>query len=113
GRDELPTADAYDGFPVLTNGVGQMRSMLDEWRRLLDGAARKTSWPPPRKVAWLTGGLAAPALARMADVWHAHAGWRPQVVIVENQFFGAGVTVSGLLSGRDLIAALHSLPADV
>ncbi len=108
GRDELPTADAYDGFPVLTNGVGLLRSMLDEWRRLLD---RMANPPPARSVAWLTGGLAAPALARMADLWHARSGWRPQVVIVANEFFGEGVTVSGLLTGRDLIGALRGLPA--
>jgi hypothetical protein len=49
----------------------------------------------------------------MADAWQAHAGWRPDVVRVTNTFFGEGVTVSGLLSGRDLIEALHALPADI
>ena len=113
GRTELPRAEAYDGFPVLSNGVGLLRSMLDEWTQLLDRAPRKATRPPARKVAWLTGGLAAPALERMADVWQARAGWRPQVVVVKNQFFGEGVTVSGLLSGHDLIQALHALPAEL
>jgi putative radical SAM enzyme (TIGR03279 family) len=36
GRDDVPPRAAYDGFPVLTNGVGLLRSMLDDWRRLLD-----------------------------------------------------------------------------
>jgi hypothetical protein len=85
--------------------------MLDDWRRLIDRL------PPPaqqsRKVAWVTGGLAAPALERMADVWLAHAGWRPQVAVIDNSLFGHEVTVSGLLSGADLIRALHSLAADV
>src|SRR6185437_1266194 len=67
GREDLPHADAYDGFPVLTNGVGLLRSMLDEWQGLL---ARRRSRPPtPRSVVWLTGRLAAPALERMADAW--------------------------------------------
>src|SRR5262249_38044267 len=60
GRQDMPRADAYDGFPVLTNGVGLLRSMLDEWQTLL---ARRRSRPPaPRRVVWLTGRLAAPAL---------------------------------------------------
>jgi putative radical SAM enzyme (TIGR03279 family) len=113
GRAELPAAAAYDGFPVLSNGVGLLRSMLDEWCGLLERAPRQASRPRARKVAWLTGGLAAPALERMADSWQAHAGWRPDVVRVTNTFFGEGVTVSGLLSGRDLIEALHALPADI
>jgi len=49
----------------------------------------------------------------MADAWQAHVGWRPEVVTVTNHFFGEGVTVSGLLSGRDLIQALQTLPGDV
>jgi len=110
GREELPAADGYDGFPVLANGVGLLRSMLDAWRVLLSRA--RTSAPPPRNVAWVTGHLAAPALQKMAGDWQRYAGWRPVVCVVDNTFFGDDVTVSGLLSGHDLIRALRSLPAD-
>jgi putative radical SAM enzyme (TIGR03279 family) len=110
GRDEVPDADAYDGFPVLTNGVGLLRSMLDEWHRLLE---RQYPAPSERKAMWLTGRLAAPALERMADAWLTRHGWRPAVHVVRNTFFGDEVTVSGLLTGADLISALHDLPDDV
>jgi NifB/MoaA-like Fe-S oxidoreductase len=110
GRDELPPAQCYDGFPVLTNGVGLLRSMLDEWDRLL---AHNHKTPEPKRVAWLTGRLAAPALERMAVHWEGHAGWRPNVCVVSNSLFGDQVTVSGLLSGADLITALETLPRDV
>ncbi|MGI9149456.1 MAG: DUF512 domain-containing protein [Chloroflexota bacterium] len=112
GREEVPPAADYDGFPVLANGVGLLRSMLDEWRRLV--ARLPSNVVPPREVAWLTGQLAAPALNRMADSWQQHAGWRPRVVEVENTYFGEGsISVSGLLSGTDLIRALHTLPARI
>jgi putative radical SAM enzyme (TIGR03279 family) len=108
---EVPSAATYDGFPVLSNGVGMLRSMLESWERLL--ARRQPGAPPPaRRVAWLTGRLAAPALEMMAQRWHAYAGWRPTVVIVPNTFFGEQVSVSGLLSGPDLIATLERLPPE-
>jgi putative radical SAM enzyme (TIGR03279 family) len=110
GRAEVPPASAYDGFPVLANGVGMLRGMLDEWDRLL---ARRRKSPRERNVAWLTGALARPALERMADRWAVFAGWRPVVQCVENRFFGEGVSVSGLLAGADLMAALRQLPTDV
>ena len=106
GRDEVPPAAYYDGFPVLTNGVGLLRSMLDEWRRLV---ARVTAKTRAREVAWITGQLAAPALERMADAWNASQGWRPRVLQVDNAYFGEGsISVSGLLSGADLIRALRA-----
>ena len=65
-------------------------------------------------MAWVTGELSAPALNRMADDWQAAQGWRPRVVEVDNAYFGAGsISVSGLLSGADLMRALRSLPDDI
>jgi putative radical SAM enzyme (TIGR03279 family) len=110
GRRELPPAEAYDGYPALSNGVGMLRSMLNDWERLL---ARRRRTPLPRRMVWLTGRLAAPALEQMADRLETFAGWRPGVRLVENRFFGDEVTVSGLLSGADLVAALEALPPDV
>jgi putative radical SAM enzyme (TIGR03279 family) len=111
GRTDVPDAGWYDGFPVLTNGVGLLRNMLDDWHRLIDRLP--TVARQPRKVAWVTGGLAAPALERMADHWLTYAGWRPEVAVIDNSLFGQGVTVSGLLSGADLIRVLRSLPTDI
>jgi len=109
---EVPPSAAYDGFPVLSNGVGMVRSMLERWERLL--ARRLPGSPPPeRPVAWLSGQLVAPALEAMAQRWQAYAGWRPRVVVVPNTFFGEQVSVSGLLAGPDLIATLERLPREV
>lgn len=110
GRDNVPSAAEYAGYPLLTNGVGLLRTMQDAWERLL---ARRRRFPPRRRVVWVTGSLAAPALQRMADLWAAAAGWQPEVVVVENRFFGGEITASGLLAGGDLIEALRALPPEV
>lgn len=110
GREDLPPASAYDGFPVLSNGVGLLRSMLDEWTQLLSRCKQPSR---KRNTVWLTGQLAAPALERMADAWSAFASWRPSVRALANDYFGNEVTVSGLLSGRDLRRELEQLPPDV
>ena len=111
GRNDLPAAADYDGFPALANGVGLLRSMLDEWCALLD-RRRFDSGLPTRKVAWLTGRLAAPALERMAEAWSNRVGWRPRVHVVDNAFFGEQVSVSGLLTGSDLIRTLNDLDSE-
>jgi putative radical SAM enzyme (TIGR03279 family) len=111
GRAALPSPGDYDGFPVLSNGVGMLRGMLDRWESLI--GTRRGPPPPPRRQAWLTGQLAAPALRRMAERWQMYAGWQPDVVVVDNHLFGEQVTVSGLLSGADLVRTLHALSPDV
>jgi putative radical SAM enzyme (TIGR03279 family) len=113
GQREPPPSAAYDGFPVLSNGVGMLRSMLDDWEPLVARSARSDCAPAERRVAWLAGSLAAPALEGMADRWQRHAGWRPRVVVVANTLFGDEITVSGLLSGNDLIQALRDLPPEL
>src|SRR5262249_4365658 len=110
GRTEMPSAAAYDGFPVLSNGVGMLRGMLDAWQRLLAGRRGSAAPSTARRVAWVTGRLAAPALEQMADECQVYAGWRPLVVVVDNEFFGEQVTGSGLLSGADLARGVRALP---
>jgi putative radical SAM enzyme (TIGR03279 family) len=60
GRETVPPAAAYDGFPVLTNGVGLLRSMLDDWQRLLDRPpATRTRARQPHRSTPSAAGLSA------------------------------------------------------
>lgn len=102
---EVPLADEYDGFPQVENGVGLVRLLLDEWKEL---AGRVQSWRLNRSRATLVcGTLIAPVLGRLVEEFNrlTGAGWR--LVPVVNRFFGPVTTVSGLLTGRDVIAALQ------
>lgn len=98
----LPAAKMYDGFAQLENGVGLTRLFLDGWAR-----ARKQ---PPHfrggRATWVCGRLIAPVVRRVAAQLAALGGVEVEVVPVVNEFYGQTVTVSGLLVGRDVIAAL-------
>ena len=112
GRSGPASAASYDGYPVLSNGVGPVAQHAGR----VAGCCcdRRRAKPPARReVAWLTGRLAAPALERMAEAWQTYAGWRPTVRVVDNTFFGDEVTVSGLLTGADLVRELRCLPGDL
>ena len=101
----LPPAGEYDGFPQLENGVGLVRALLDEWAEL------RKDLPAKLKPATLAcGTLIAPVLAHIVGELNdlSAAGW--QVVPVVNRFFGPVTTVSGLLAGQDVLAALRGRP---
>ena len=93
----FPTARLYDGYPQFSNGVGMVRSLLDE----LSGLRRRRK-PPRAKVrsaTLFTGALAAPVLADVFSEVGEIVGCRFEVVPIVNRYFGPSVTVAGLLTG--------------
>lgn len=107
----LPGSSYYEGFPQLQNGVGLVRMMLNDWNRAR--RALPSSLPTPRRVVWLCGRAAEPALRKMAGDANAVAGLRVEVRVVENTLFGTSITVSGLMTGRDVVRTLQGVSADL
>ncbi len=107
---EMPEADRYDGYLQLDNGVGMMRSFMDEIdeqikKRKDDGSFEKYSCD--RHFTLVTGKLAYPVIKATADrVMSEMKGVRIDVAEIRNDFFGERITVSGLLTGQDIIAQL-------
>ena len=101
----MPEAGRYDGYIQLENGVGMLRLLVEEVREALE-----EEMPEPVKagiVSVATGLLAYPYICRIAE-WMRERF--PQRIIrvypVKNDFFGPMITVSGLLTGRDIVAQL-------
>jgi putative radical SAM enzyme (TIGR03279 family) len=103
GRD-VPPSREYDGFPQVENGVGMVRRLLDEWDSLKGDLASAKLKP----ATLVCGILIAPVMGRIVDGVNAlaSAGW--QLVPVTNRFFGPVTTVSGLLTGQDVVTALQN-----
>ncbi len=99
----IPPKAFYDTDAQRENGVGLVRALLEDWAR----ARRRKRRPSAlRRVTWVSGTLIAPTLARLADQFTARTGVEVRLVPVSNRFFGPSVTVSGLLTGQDVLAAL-------
>lgn len=107
---ELPGNAFYEDYPQVQNGVGLTRIMLADWRR---ARRRLPEHVSARRVAWLCGRAAAPALRLMAEEAARVQGLAVEVRVVENTLFGPSITVSGLMSGRDIVRVLKDGPADL
>ncbi|MDR1158577.1 MAG: DUF512 domain-containing protein [Oscillospiraceae bacterium] len=100
----LPDEVAYDGYPQLENGVGMLRLFEMEFFQELE-IIEAPGPIAPFTIA--TGRAAAPFLRRLMESMARRLPALPFAVVdVENHLFGPGVTVAGLLGGRDLISAL-------
>ncbi|MBI4552630.1 MAG: DUF512 domain-containing protein [Candidatus Latescibacteria bacterium] len=102
----LPPPEAYDEFPQIENGVGMVRRFMEEMGRQTRRLPR--SLPERRRITLVTGVLAQDLIrdALVAPL-NRVANLDAQLVVVENDFFGHGITVSGLLVGRDIVRALQ------
>ena len=104
----FPDEDAYEGYPQIENGVGLSRLLereFDEAYRADDKNAR------PSRFVIACGVSAQPFLEKLIRE-HPLPGVETRVLAVENGYFGPTVTVSGLLTGRDLIRGLQNVEAD-
>lgn len=108
----FPPADRYEGFPQLENGVGMAVLFWDEFASIEKFLPRRLS--AFRRVKVVTGVSGAkvvgPVLSRLEN---QVANLRAEMVVVENSFFGPTVTVTGLLTGRDIAAALRQNKEEV
>lgn len=108
---ELPQEDSYDGYLQLENGVGMLRLLREEFAQALAAAAAvarpDTGHKHAQTVSIATGVLAAPTLQELAaDFMEVFPQAKVQVIPVVNHFFGEMITVSGLLTGQDIISQL-------
>ena len=102
---DFPHEDAYDGFPLMENGVGMSRDFVNELAFQAEDFPE--ALPEPKRVTLATGTLTAGLLReRVAPVLGAVGGLDVQVVACANTLFGDSVTVSGLLNFKSLRAAL-------
>lgn len=121
---ELPEEERYDGYLQLENGVGMLRSIMvefeDSLREYADlygksaghslsdrirNAFKRLPKIKEESITMITGRLAAPYLERMCAQLHAVFPQRDvRVLAIRNDFFGEMITVSGLLTGQDILA---------
>jgi len=87
------------------NGIGMTAAFLAEARAL---AASPVHVPAGARAALLTGTLAAPVVADACSLLAPSLAARP--FAVDNRLFGPHVTVTGLLGGREVIAAVQERP---
>ncbi|AMV72616.1 DUF512 domain-containing protein [Desulfuromonas carbonis] len=101
-EQEVPPLSAYEELFQLENGVGLLAQFRAEAAEVLAEAGPLASDP----VAVVTGASAWGEVKRFVDALAAATGVTIRLYPVANRFFGGHVSVAGLLTGADLLAAL-------
>ncbi|CQR74345.1 hypothetical protein SOV_24690 [Sporomusa ovata DSM 2662] len=103
---EIPGYELYDGFPQLENGIGLVRSFLADWEQ---EQVAMEGYSEPHYIDVVCGISAEKILSPLlADFRIPNLTVR--IIAVDNTFFGSSITVTGLLTGGDIITALQEIP---
>ncbi len=101
---DIPTAEKYEDYPQYENGVGMVRSLIDEFMDALDCTEYDNR---QRHVSIATGYSAVGTIKSLAEAAEKRFnGLKCTVYAIRNDFFGESITVAGLITAQDLIAQL-------
>ncbi|MEO0853908.1 MAG: TIGR03279 family radical SAM protein, partial [Cyanobacteria bacterium J06648_11] len=103
GRD-LPPAEDYEDYPQLANGVGSIRQFLTEF----DRAAERLplSLERPISITWVVGNAVEHAFQPIVDRFNHIENLKFEMVAIASPFWGQEITVTGLLTGKDILRSL-------
>ncbi len=105
-RKKLPSYEEYEGFPQLENGVGLMKAF--EYEIDMELKSLKDNIHLNKKYIIATGTLAKDFMNGIINkIMGKIKGLELDIVPIENNFFGKTITVSGLITGQDIISNLE------
>ena len=116
GRD-VPSRKHYGDYPQIEDGIGMVRSFANQFEALVRRLTQRSGSGPSQSQqasfgTIMTGTLFAPVLRKLIDRFNARFGMQLEVIAVENNYFGGDVSVAGLLTGQDFVAARDRVHGD-
>lgn len=103
----LPSDEFYEDYSQIENGVGMLTDMKTAIEYELEDVSPYSDFKGPRKVSIATGYAAYDHICSIAKmIEDKFDGLTVNVHRIKNNFFGDMITVSGLLTGKDLTEQL-------
>ena len=107
-RQPLPPEAHYESYPQIGNGVGSIRLFLKEFEAAAQALPDKVT--TPRSFTWVIGNAVehafAPLVARLNQVQGLNVTMAP----INSDYWGQEITVTGLLTGQDIVTQLADKP---
>jgi len=102
---ELPPEKHYEDYPQLGNGVGSLRLFLSQFEQL----KLPPEIPAPLKLLWVVGNAVERAFQPVVERMNSIRRLQLHLLPLASQFWGQTLTVTGLLTGQDILNALKSV----
>ncbi|NJK65363.1 MAG: TIGR03279 family radical SAM protein [Microcoleus sp. SU_5_3] len=105
---DLPQAEDYADYPQIGNGVGSIRQFIQQFETAFD-RLQPPQVNPPRKLIWVVGNAVEKAFEPIARQLNQIPGLEVKMVALSSRYWGQNITVTGLLTGQDLLEVLQGM----
>jgi putative radical SAM enzyme (TIGR03279 family) len=104
-RQDLPPESHYEDYPQIGNGVGSIRQFLRQFQQLASQQL-PAKLETPRTFTWVVGNAVEQAFEPLVQQLNAVEGLEVRLAALHSKYWGQEITVTGLLTGQDLLEGL-------
>ncbi len=105
-QEELPPTSHYESYPQIGNGVGSIRQFLQEFQTTANEML-PSKLAKPRKLTWVVGNAVEKAFQPLVQQLNEVEGLTVNLAAMNSEYWGQEITVTGLLTGEDLLKNLQ------
>ena len=105
-RVELPPESHYEDYPQIGNGVGSIRQFIKQFQETANQMLPEAI-ATPKKFTWVVGNAVEKAFAPLVKQLNQVENLAIDLAALNSNYWGQEITVTGLLTGQDLIAGLQ------
>ncbi|MEM9137617.1 MAG: DUF512 domain-containing protein, partial [Cyanobacteria bacterium P01_F01_bin.42] len=104
GQD-LPEASYYENYPQIDNGVGSIQQFIEGFKQAaLNLPSQITT---PKTMTWVVGNTVERAFQPIVQALNQVEGLTIKMAALSSDYWGQSMTVTGLLTGSDLVQKLR------
>ena len=103
---DLPSAADYEDYPQIGNGVGSIRQFIQQFETAFE-KLQPMQVEPERKLVWVVGNAVEKAFEPIVQRLNQIPGLSVNMAALCSRYWGQTITVTGLLTGQDLLEALQ------
>ncbi len=107
GQD-LPAASHYEDYPQIDNGVGSIRQFLQQFEQAAYQLPARIA--SARSLTWVVGNTVEQAFQPILHRLNKVQGLTVALAPLRSDYWGQTMTVTGLLTGQDLLQGLQGKP---
>ncbi|PSR19597.1 TIGR03279 family radical SAM protein [filamentous cyanobacterium CCP3] len=105
-KQAVPAESHYEDYPQLGNGVGSIRQFLKAFEQSAEDYLPEAV-SPPRTFTWVVGNAVEHAFEPIVDRLNQVQGLTVRLAALASDYWGRDMTVTGLLTGHDLLLGLR------